>query len=240
MPSDNIGLIAGSATATVSGVVVALDLTSAALDMAEKNRCNLIVVHHPPIFYPIKRLDAATPQGALLMRAIKGGISVYAMHTNLDSAPRGLNSHVAALLGLRKIRPATAQGITYRIGVLPRVMDGARFARHVKQKLGLSGVRLYGGRVGAISTVAVCTGSGADLLANALSHGAEALVTGDVRHHHAIEAAECGAALVDAGHWGTERPMAGLVSGYLKKMMVKSRKRIRIVSLCVEEPYESY
>ena len=147
---------------------------------------------------------------------------------------------MAAMLGLRKVRPATAGGITYRIGLLPLAVDGARFATHVKERLGLADVRLYGGRDKKIKTVAVCTGSGADLLADAVGRGADALVTGDVRHHHAMEAAERGTALLDAGHLGTERPMVEMVSKYLKKMMAKSRKKARIIPLYVTEPYESY
>jgi putative NIF3 family GTP cyclohydrolase 1 type 2 len=39
---------------------------------------------------------------------------------------------------------------------------------------------------------------------DAIAAGADVLVTGDVRHHVALDALELGLALVDAGHHATE------------------------------------
>lgn len=237
-PGDNIGLIVGDPGAKLRGVGVALDLTPLTLDLAEKAGCNLVIVHHPPIFHPLSKIDLSTPQGKLLARAITLGISVYAMHTNLDFAPRGLNDHVARQLGLREVRAVPAHGgAVYRAGALPSPLSARAFARSVKTNLRLPGVRLYGNPLKPVLRVAVCTGSGADYLAHAVSAGADALVTGDVRHHHGLECAGLDAVIVDAGHWGTERPMVDLVTGHLKKMLAKSRKGTRITPLHTDGPF---
>ncbi len=238
---DNIGLIIGDPAARCAGVVVALDLTEEAVAVAIAEGANLIVVHHPPIYYPLKRIDLSAPQGRLIAAVLRHGIAVYTMHTNLDFAPRGLNDHVARLVGLKNIRPAAGPGkAVYRIGTIGKGMVAGAFARQVKGALNLSSARLYGNGKKMVKTVAVCTGAGADLLADAGSRGADLLLTGEVRHHNAMECLGRDMCMIDGGHLGTERPMTALVAAYIKKMMVKSGKRTRITSLYVEEPFSDY
>ncbi len=240
MDGDNVGLIIGMPE-RCTGVLVALDLTEAAVSAAVAAGANLIIVHHPPIYYPLKRLDLAAPQGRVIAAALRAGISVYAMHTNLDFAPQGLNEYVARLAGLRNIRPAAGPGrALYRIGALPRAMSAAAFARQVKARLGVKSVRLYGEEKRMVKRIAVCTGAGADLLPDAAARGADLLLTGEARHHHVIDCTERGACMLDAGHLGTERPMVTLVAEWLKKMMAKTRKGTRITPLLIQEPFSDY
>lgn len=233
---DNIGLIIGDIRKKVTGIVTALDVTGKAIDLAIKEKCGLIIVHHPPIYSPIKKIDPASAQGRLIYRLIKNDIAVFAMHTNLDSAPKGLNSEVSVMLGLKKIRSVKHKGIAYRTGLLPKKMDAKKLSMHVKKRLKLKTVR-YCGRGGEIKKVAVCTGAGADFLYDAARRGAQALITGDIRHHNAVECVELGMTIIDAGHFGTERPMVDMVTGRLKKALAKSKKRVTIVGLHVEEPF---
>lgn len=90
-----------------------------------------------------------------------------------------------------------------RIGDLPLPLQPGELAVMAKERLGAAGVRyIDGGK--EISTVAVLGGSGGGFLAQAKQLGAQALVTGEVKHHHLLEAAELGLTLVDAGHFATE------------------------------------
>lgn len=57
-----------------------------------------------------------------------------------------------------------------------------------------------------IQEVAVCGGAADDEWNSALAAGADLFVTGEVRHHVAIEASESGLAIVAAGHYATEHP----------------------------------
>ncbi|MFQ5431371.1 MAG: Nif3-like dinuclear metal center hexameric protein [Nitrospinota bacterium] len=234
---DNVGLIIGDLSARVKGVLVALDVTEEAIEAAVKQNCNLMVVHHPPILAPIKKIDVKNPLGRLIKSLLTRDISVYVMHTNLDSAPRGLNHHVARMIGLKKIRPVTSSGITYRIGELPADKGAREFAALVKKRLGISSVRLYG-NVRAVKKIAVCTGSGGELLTDAAAKGADALITGDVKHHQALVSRQLGLCLLDAGHFGTERPMVELAAGFLKKHLTNGSKRINIRVFHSEEPFE--
>ena len=102
---DNVGLIVGDREQRVHGVMVALDVTPAALDQAAEAGAGLLVVHHPLIFSGLKRLQEDHGVSTLVRRLIREGRSLIVMHTNLDSAPRGLNQYLAEMLGLLDIRP---------------------------------------------------------------------------------------------------------------------------------------
>ena len=71
-----------------------------------------------------------------------------------------------------------------------------------------------------IRRIAVVGGSGGGLVSLAAEKGADLLITGDVGHHHALEAEMLGIALMDAGHFQTEktafRQFAERLRGWLK------------------------
>ncbi|MDT8440214.1 MAG: Nif3-like dinuclear metal center hexameric protein [Desulfuromonadales bacterium] len=108
------------------------------------------------------------------------------------------------LIPLANQVPAAGLG---RIGLLPAEIDLAAFAAQVKTTLGCSHLRLVGAPERTIGKVAVCGGSGAECLAAARFQGADLLVTGDLKYHEARRAEELGLALIDAGHFATERLM---------------------------------
>lgn len=94
-----------------------------------------------------------------------------------------------------------------RIGYLPTALPLVEFAAIVKERLGLLGARFVGDAERLVRKVALCGGSGASLLREARSQGAEVLVTGDIKYHEARYAEELGMTLIDAGHFATELPM---------------------------------
>lgn len=102
---DNCGLQIGSCQQDISGVCVSLDIDEALVDWVIRSEANLIVTHHPLFFNSFKNLDFDTDTGNLVRKLVSHGISVYSMHTNLDSAPNGLNQYLAERIGLRDIKP---------------------------------------------------------------------------------------------------------------------------------------
>ncbi|HNQ23661.1 MAG TPA: Nif3-like dinuclear metal center hexameric protein [Phycisphaerae bacterium] len=103
---DNVGLLAGDATATVDRVLCCIDLTDVVLDEALGRRCQLIVTYHPPIFRPIIALRARSAgMEALVWRCIRHGVALYAPHTALDAAEGGTNDVLAELCGLTVTEP---------------------------------------------------------------------------------------------------------------------------------------
>jgi len=236
---DNIGLVIGNPDAKANGIVMALDVTDEVISMAEKTGSNLIIAHHPPIFSPVRKINPGTAGGHIISRLLKSDIAVFVIHTNLDSSPQGLNRHLANVLGLVKTRAIKSGSITYRIGFLDKTADSLALAKTIKKILGLANIRHYGpGR--KVKKVAVCSGSGGELLEHAREKGAEVLITGDVRHHVGVESEILGFPVIDAGHAGTERIMAAYAAEKIKKNLTKTGKRIKIKVFQIKEGYISF
>jgi dinuclear metal center YbgI/SA1388 family protein len=108
-----------------------------------------------------------------------------------------------------------------RIGELAAATTLGEFAAFVKERLGLQGVRYVGDAGRRVRKVALCGGSGVSLLRTAQYQGADVLVTGDVKYHEAREAEVLGLALVDAGHFATERVMVQGLAARLEKELAE-------------------
>jgi dinuclear metal center YbgI/SA1388 family protein len=89
-------------------------------------------------------------------------------------------------------------------------------ADRCRERLG-SAVRTAGDPERAARSVALCGGAGAFLIPDALEAGADAFVTGDVKHHQALDAAASGLAVIDAGHHGTEWPFVAVLAEVLAR-----------------------
>ncbi|WP_124727801.1 Nif3-like dinuclear metal center hexameric protein [Staphylospora marina] len=95
--------------------------------------------------------------------------------------------------------PGTPQGYG-RIGRLPEEMTLEQFASHVRNRLGVDGLRMVGDPARIVKKVAVLGGAGGRNYPDALRAGADVYVTGDVDYHTAQDALRHGLALVDPGH----------------------------------------
>jgi len=100
---DNSGIQFADLEATVTKILLSLDVTQGVLDEAIENKANLIIAHHPLLFSPLKQITRQ--KNPLLYQVITGQRNLLAMHTNYDLAEGGLNDHVANLLGIKKISP---------------------------------------------------------------------------------------------------------------------------------------
>ncbi len=204
MGFDNAGLLIGSDFQNVTKVGVVLDVTPAIIDQAINQGVDCIVSHHPIIFSGMHSISAQSS----VYRAIRNGIAVISAHTNLDAAIGGVNDILASELKLSNVaplglpdEPTPAMG---RIGILPKVMTDREFAVFVHERLHTRVKYVPTNKT--IERVAVCGGSGADFVDVAMSAGAQALVTAEVKHHVFLAAKEAGFMLVDAGHFETEQP----------------------------------
>lgn len=198
---DNSGLLVGHPDNEVTGIHFALDVTNHVIDEAIANGANLIVTHHPMMFSAIKRLVETGHEARLLCRLIRAGISLISAHTNLDQAHGGCNDVLAQTIGLTDIQ---GEGFI-RVGTLPSPMAADELAAHIGEKLG-DVVRVMGDPTAVITRVGMCSGSGADEWPAATAMGAQAFLTGEVKHHIALEAADAGVVMLEAGHHATEEP----------------------------------
>ena len=97
---DNAGLITGNSQWRCSGAVICLDATEAVVKEAIEKKCNLIIAHHPIIFKGLKKITGKNYVEQTIITAIKNDIAIYAIHTNLDNVPDGVNGKIADMLGL--------------------------------------------------------------------------------------------------------------------------------------------
>lgn len=107
---DNSGLITGNRSMEITGAVVALDCIEAVVDEAIANNCNLIVAHHPIVFSGLKKLNGKNYIERTVIKAIKNDIAIYAIHTNLDNVPDGVNAKIGEKLGLKNLRILSPKG----------------------------------------------------------------------------------------------------------------------------------
>jgi dinuclear metal center YbgI/SA1388 family protein len=101
---DNSGLIVGDKNAIVKKVLITLDCTEAVVDEAIKEKCQLIVAHHPIVFSGMKKFNGKNYVERTVMKAIKHDIGIYAIHTNYDNVMNGVNSMICEKLGITHTR----------------------------------------------------------------------------------------------------------------------------------------
>lgn len=217
MDFDNTGILVGDRNREVSCALLALDCTPAVVEQAKQLGAQLIVTHHPVIFHPLKRVN----EDAVVYQLIRSDIAVISAHTNLDIAQGGVNDALASAIGLRDCRglellnEQTGAWLG-RIGTLPEPLFPEAFAAHVKSCLNAASVK-FAAAPRAIHTVALCSGSGADCLDAAISAGADALLTSEVKQHEYLAAAAAGISIFDAGHFDTEDIVIEPLRDYLAK-----------------------
>lgn len=211
MDFDNVGLLVGDPNVEITKVAVALDATPDTIAFAKSAGANLLLTHHPIIFHPLKAL---TPDH-VVWHAMRAGVAVVSMHTNLDVAQGGVNDCLARALELTDVQNLCEDGLG-RVGNLPAAMDDAQLATFVKQKLGAGGVRYN--KTGRIHTrVAVGGGACGDLWGEALSAGATALISGEAKYNDFLDAAQNGICIAAAGHFATEQVVCGALCQFVNE-----------------------
>jgi len=209
-PWDNPGLQVGDRSKRVQKILLALDPTLRAIQAAVRLQAQLLFTHHPLIFKPVSQLDPADYPGNVVFLAIRSDVAVVCAHTNLDSAAGGINDCLASILGLTDVTvlqeaPGNPGAGLGRLGSLERPITLGGMAETIKERLQTPSLRVIGPMEKRIERIAVVGGSGSDLAELAFRKGADLLVTGDVSHHKALDAAALGLAMIDAGHYATER-----------------------------------
>ena len=212
---DNSGLLVGDGNTVVTRALLALDITPAVVEEAASINANLILAHHPVIFHPLKALG---PQDVAYQLASRG-IAALCCHTNLDLSPIcGVNVALGSKLGLRSVRREDVFGeecVLYS-GELEEPLEPEAFAALVKEKLSAPAVKFCpGDRL--VQRVFFCSGAGGENVRLAACRGADAYLTGEMKHHEQLEAARSRLTCVAAGHYETERVFGEFLASYLKK-----------------------
>ena len=120
--------------------------------------------------------------------------------------------------------PETGLGV---IGTLPKPMNYADFIGHIRDVLECSYVRYTdlpslqgeeGGRL--IQRVALCGGSGAEFISEAIAQGADVYITADCKYHE-FQDADGRIGLIDVDHWYSERHACEIFKDILDSIGIK-------------------
>lgn len=209
---DNDGIsCAPDPDAPVTGILIALDPTEDAVDMAIETGANVILTHHPMLFRGLKTVDGHDTGSRKVIRMIQHGITAMAFHTRLDAADGGVNDCLAARLGLTEVEPFgddsnPAGKPIGRVGNLPEAVNVDDFIETVKAALNLPALT-FAGCGKPVRRVAVLGGAGDGDIPAAVAVGADTYMTGELRYHQLCDAPYGEINLIMAGHYHTEAPV---------------------------------
>ncbi len=206
----------------VEKIAVALDPTDFVLKEAARHKANLLITHHTLIFDPVNIISKKLSD--TLKLAIDSDISIYTMHTNYDKAEGGVNDVLAKILGLRNVIP-----LEWGRAGETEPCSAPEFASFISGKLDTP-VQYTGER--EIRKVMVLGGSGfrGEYIDIAVEYGADALVSGELRHDAMRYAGEL--CLFDATHYATEAPAMRRLCGRLplESVFIEDKPVIRLVT----------
>lgn len=198
MDFDNSGFLAGDIDDEIKTAILALDITKDVVEEAKEKGAQLIISHHPIIFNPVKNVMADTA----LYSLIRNGLSALCLHTNLDlAADGGVNMCLAKAANVQN--PHFVEGECLVMGELSEPVTAERFAYGLKNALNCQGLRVVN-KEKTVQKIAMCSGAGGDYVFLAKKLGADLLLTGEIKHHEILFAAENDMSVVDAGHYKTE------------------------------------
>lgn len=217
---DNAGLQVGLTETEVSGALLCLDVNERIVDEAIALGCNLIVAHHPLIFKKLYRISDENFVQRTIYKAIQNNVAIVAMHTNLDNATGGVNFKIAEKIGLTHLdffgekkevkvkgfdgEDQLVKGASGVVGILETPLSAVDFVTMLKRTFNAECIQCNQLLRREIRRVALCGGSGAFLLKDAIEIGADAFVTGEM-HYHDYFAHEQEIQIAVIGHYESEQ-----------------------------------
>ncbi|KAA6300725.1 MAG: hypothetical protein EZS26_003126 [Candidatus Ordinivivax streblomastigis] len=208
---DNSGLQVGNINQQAMGILLCLDVTEEVVDEAIDLDCNLILSHHPLLFKPLRTLTGKTYIERCVIKACKNDLVIYSAHTNLDNAYGGVSFCLAEKIGLQNVRvlrpqkdslfpDALGSGV---VGELLAEEDEMSFLERIKAIFHLETLQHSPLTGKTIRQVALCGGSGAFLIPDAIQQGADVFLTGEARYNDYYDV-EDRLLLAVLGHYETE------------------------------------
>ena len=219
---DNAGLQVGLTETEVSGALLCLDVNEKIVDEAIQKGCNLVVSHHPLLFRGLKTISDLTDVQRTVMKAVRKGVCVISMHTNMDNAKGGVNYKMAEKLGLRDVQflaPKMVDGVESGSGVIGELSEAQAsddFVLAVKKAFGVECAMCNELLRRPVRKVALCGGAGDFLLDEALKAGADAFITGEM-HYHQYFGYEQQIQICVIGHYQSEQYTAEIFRDIIEK-----------------------
>lgn len=231
---DNSGLICGDPTQELTSVLLCLDITETIIEEAISQGHNLIISHHPLIFKGLKHITPTSQVERCVIRALQHHITIYAAHTNMDSVINGVNGRIADKLNLtqRKILNPIENSIVYGygiVGTLPTPENCMDFLHKVKDVFHCQIIRHTNPHQKQIQRIAVCGGSGAEFIQQAITEHADLYISSDFKYHDFFTA-ENRITIADIGHYESEQFTKEIFHEILTKKIPKFAVQISSIN----------
>ena len=225
---DNSGIQIYTGKKDINKILIALEVTADVINEAKEKEADLIVIHHPLIFYPVKQIDSDTVIGNQIIELIKANISVYAAHMNFDLADGGNIDYLTLKLKLKNVQKFCGDTVG-SYGELSEIVSFEELCQYVKSSFAISNMDVVGSKSAIIKKVGICCGAGfsVETIEEAFKQGCDVFISGDVKHHEALYACERGICLIDAGHYGTEK---FFVQNFTEKLDATIGKEVEIIA----------
>lgn len=211
---DQVGIVLGDLSRTVTKIYFAVDVLPETVAEAIEWGADFFIAHHPLFLFELAELEpGAEPlpiapwKSRIAHHLESAGVTLLTAHTNADIANPGVSDALAAAIGLVDVVPMP-EGLG-RVGQVVRPVPLSKFVEQIARSIpvGMNGVRATGDPNQLIKKVALCGGSGDDLIEIVHSLNVDAYLTADLKHHRVAEALAAGApVLIDGGHFATEWP----------------------------------
>lgn len=207
----------------VTKVVTGVSFRDRLIDAAIEEGADCIIVHHPNGFWKSEDRVLVGKFGERMRRLMQHGISLYGFHLPLDGHMEiGNNAQIAKAMDLNITEGFMREG-EKTVGVIgewefPLSKDEFVARTGTAFEHGIQNRFLYG--KDEIRRVAICSGSGASGIEEAIAKGCDAFITGEIKESVPITCEELGFNLISCGHHRTEifgvRALAEKIQNELK------------------------
>lgn len=203
---DNSGWQINLGIEETNRVMLALDVTYSTIEEAINKKCDLIISHHPVFFNNIKNISSP-----FIIKAVQNNIQIYSAHTNLDIARGGVTEYLAEKCGFTEM-DTVFEFIKYK--TFKEKKNFSKLISILKTTFGLAGIRVVNSDRKTYNTIAYCSGSGADFIPDLEKIGIDVFITGDLKHHQALNATNM--TIIDLGHFHSEKFVVEIFEQILK------------------------
>ncbi len=210
---DNSGILVNAQNIS-DAVLVCLDVTKQAINMANEIGAKIIVSHHPVIFNSIKSIT----KDDIVYSLIKNDISVICAHTNFDKYEFGTSYIIADSLNLEILDSSE-----FEIGVVVKVgSTTVELSQKCKEVFGTAECTLPHKE---IRRAFICAGSGSGMKDEVIKSGADCLITGECKYHDMLDLSQVGISTITVGHDASESislsTMADIIKNKFKNIKVE-------------------
>ena len=190
----------------VDKVVTGVSAQRALVERAVAEGAQLVLVHHG-LFWDFLPTGLTPVLAERLRPLFKHDIALAGYHLPLDAHPEvGNNAMLAERLGCERHEPfGSYRGVAVgRAGTFPD--DGIPAADLFERVREITArvPTVFDGGPERVRRIGIVSGSGADVLPEAVALGLDAFLTGEPREHVMADAREAGIHFIAAGHYATE------------------------------------